>query len=173
MINLNNGHTAHSPGAVWGKRTEYRDSRRLISAVAEGLRGLPVKITEGAGGAGTDELLFIFHRSTSEKNSPKTGAGLYVPAEASADTQLRAFRLLSSLCDGSGLRYRGVHTATAECPFGILRRPGDRQVFLIKAGYIDSDADNERWDKSLHGTADALSQEIMRIYKEKINENYS
>ncbi len=173
MINLNNGHTPLSPGGVWGERTEYAESRRLISAISENLKGLPVKITEGTKGYSEGGLLFIFHKGTSMKNAPKRGAEIFVSENASSDTQYNAYRMLCSLCPENGYRYRGVHTVTEKSPFKCLFKTCHENAYLIKAGYIDSDSDNARWDRNFDGIAAALSEEIMRIYKEKINGNYS
>lgn len=173
MINLNNGHTALSPGGVWGERTEYKECRRLISAISENLTGLPVKITEGREGYCRDGLLFIFHKGTSMKNAPKRGAEIIVSENASSDTQYDAFRLLCAVSGENTFRNKGVHTLTKKSPFKSLQLLENENAYLIKAGYIDSDRDNAVWDRELEGMARALSREIIRIYKEKINENYS
>lgn len=173
MINLNNGHTPLSPGGVWGERTEYGECARLISAIRNNLKGFPVKITEGREGYSRDGLLIVFHKGTSMKNSPKRGAEIYVCENASADTQYEAFRMLSAVSGENTFRYRGVHTVTKKSPFKCFSSLPGENAYLIKAGYIDSDCDNGIWDRAFDGIAAALSQEIMRIYKEKINENYS
>lgn len=173
MINLNNGHTPLSPGGVSGGRTEYSECARLIEAVRKGLSGADVKITEGTDGYSRDGLLFIFHKGTSMKNAPKRGAEIFVPENASAETQYRAYRLLCAVCSDGAYRYRGVHTLHGKSPFVKMRTLGNENVYLIKAGYIDSNGDNEIWDRECDLFASALSREIMKIYKEKINENYS
>ena len=89
MINLNNGHTPLSPGGASGGRTEYSECARLIEAVRRYLTGADVKITEGTDGYSTEGLLLIFHKGTSEKNSPTSGAEIFVPENASAEAQYR------------------------------------------------------------------------------------
>ena len=173
MINLNNGHTPLSPGGVSGGRTEYSECARLIEAVKKGLTGAGVIVTEGTGGYTRDGLLFIFHKGTSMKNAPKRGAEIFVPENASAENQYNAYRLLSALCNDNAFRYRGVHPLTGSSPFGAMRTLGNENAYLIKAGYIDFPRDNEIWDRECEHIASALSQEIMKIYKEKTNENYS
>ncbi len=173
MINLNNGHTPLSPGGVSGGRTEYGENKRLIEAISENLKGLPVKITEGTKGYSDGGLLFIFHKGTSMKNAPKRGAEIFVSENASSDTQYNAYRMLCSLCPENGYRYRGVHTVTAKSPFKSLFALGNENAYLIKAGYIDCPEDNLKSDREFRNITAALSGEIMRIYKENINENYS
>lgn len=173
LINLNNGHTPRSPGGVWGGRTEYGEMRRLIEAVSRRLEGFPVKITEGGKVPYGDDLVVIFHKGTTEKNGMSGGADITVPENASARTQYNAYRLLLALCGETGLRYRGVHTATAKSPFGSLRLTENENAYLIRAGFIDCDRDNALCEGVSDSLAAALSQEIIRIYKEKMNENYS
>ena len=173
MINLNNGHTPLSPGGVSGGRTEYGECARLIEAVRKGLEGAEVIVTEGTGGYTRDGLLFIFHKGTSMKNAPKRGAEIFVPENASASGQYNAYRLLSSMCGEKAFRYGGVHTLTPKSPFVRMGTLGNENAYLIKAGYIDFPRDNEIWDRECEHIATALSQEIMKIYKEKTNENYS
>lgn len=173
LINLNNGHTPRSPGGVWGKRTEYGEMRSLIEAVSRCLQGFPVKITEGSQVSCGDDLVIIFHKGTTEKNGMSGGADITVPENASARTQYNAYRLLCTLCRETGLRYRGVHTATEKSPFISLRHTENENAFLFRAGFIDCDRDNALCDGEPDSTAAALSKEIIRIYKEKINENYS
>lgn len=173
MINLNNGHTPLSPGGASGGRTEYSECARLIEAVRRYLTGADVKITEGTDGYSPEGLLLIFHKGTSEKNSPTRGAEIFVPENASAQAQYRAYRLLCALCSEGAYRYKGVHTLHGKSPFLKMRTLGNENAYLIKAGYIDCREDNEISDRECDRIASALSQEIMKIYKEKTNENYS
>lgn len=173
LINLNNGHTPRSPGGVFGGRTEFEESRRLINAVKERLGTRNVKITEGTKGYSSDDILFVFHKGASPKNAVKKGAEIFVSESASARTQYRAYRLLTCLCEGESYRFRGVHTVTEKSPFKSFRTLDSENAYLIKTGHIDCPQDNEISDRELFNIADALSGEIMRIYEEKKNENYS
>ncbi len=173
LIILNNGHTALSPGGVSGGRTEYGECARLINAVSKCLEGLPVKITEGTKGYSDEGLLFVFHKGTSEKNKKNGGAEIFVSADACARTQYNAYRMLTAFCGENGYRYRGVHTLTEKSPFRCLFTSDNEDAYLIKAGYIDCPADSKVPDRPSESAVCALSREIMRIYKEKINEDYS
>lgn len=180
VINLNNGHTPRSPGGVFGGRTEYKMSERLIGALyselsAMGLSG-EIRLTEGTDGikeSGDDGLLLVFHKGTHMKNEKSSGAGIFVGEGACARTQYKAYRMLCSLCGDRGFRYRGVHPLTHNSPFKTFSEYAPEDAFIISAGYIDNPRDCLTEDKELRHLASGLSQIIAEIYKEKKNEDYS
>jgi hypothetical protein len=170
VIYLNPAHTPRSPGGVSGGRTEHGDSIRLCRALLGELKGLPAEIVTDSSGFSAmteNDLLFVFHRGTAEKNSLTRGAEIYVKENASADIQLNAFCLLSRICSDGGFRYRRVHTLTPKSPFISFGRASPERAFLLKTGFIDNAGDNEIFDRELTGLARGLASEIKRIYKER------
>ncbi len=180
VINLNNGHTPRSPGGVFGGSTEYIQSKKLIDSLSRSMRALDpsieIMLTEGTDGirkAEADSMLFVFHKGTHLKNQIRTGAEIIVGKNASAVTQHEAYRLLTALCGDSGFRYRGVHTLTEKSPFRAFSEYAPEKAYIIKAGFIDNEADNLISDRELDRFARRLSEIIVKIYKEKKNEDYS
>lgn len=177
VIYLNFAHTPSSPGGVFGGHTEYGDSRKLCFSLYEKLKGLeknadirlsggkiPAEIKSG-------DLLFVFHRDTALKQSLSAGAEIFVKEEAGAKIQYEAYRLLKCLCCEGAFRYRKVRTATAKSPFASFRKALPERAYLIKAGFIDSEGDNEIFEKGLESFSELLAEEIIKIYKETINED--
>ncbi len=177
VIYLNCAHTPSSPGGVFGGHTEYGDSRRLCFSLYEKLKALDAYADIRLSGGKIprdikrDDLLFVFHRGTAIKQYPSKGAEIFVKESAGAKIQYEAYRLLSCLCGDGGFRYRRVRTATAKCPFGAFRRALPQRAYLIKAGFIDSEGDNEIFERGLESFAELLAGEIIKIYKENINED--
>ena len=177
VIYLNAAHTHRSPGGVWGGVTEHGECLRLCNALKSTLNmlapRLEVRVTEGNfifPPVKNGDMLLIFHKGINEMKENKHGAGILVKSDADAAYQYRAFRLLTALC-GDSLRYRGVHTATDGSPFGFFVNTPAREAYLITAGYIESERDTEAVNQGLRAIALRLSQEIIKIYKEKANED--
>ena len=178
VIILNNGHTRHSPGGVFGGRTEYLECLRLQRALYEEIKCLApsaeIRLCEGAAAireSSPEDMLFVLHKGTSLKNAPRRGADIFVGETASARIQYEAYRILCALCPPGGLRYRGVHTVTKKSPFGIFRALRTGRAYIISAGYIDNAGDNAAFDRSLSRIAHNTAKEIVKIYKERKNED--
>lgn len=177
VINLNNGHTPFSPGGVFGGRTEYGECEKLIDALYRKIKALDpsieIRLTNGTSGIRekANEMLFVFHKGTHLKNEINTGACVFVGSRADAKAQYEAYRILDSICSDGGLRYRGVHTVTDKSPFRAFLRYAPESAYLIKAGFIDNEEDNLLCDREFHRFAGKLSEIIVKIYKEKINED--
>ncbi len=176
-INLNNGHTPLSPGGVFGGRTEYSECKKLTALLYKALKSLDpslsVRLTEGITGIKENNggLLFVFHKGTHIKNEAGSGAGIFVGAEADTETQYDAYRILMSLCSEGGFRYRGVHTLTEKSPFRAFSEYAPESAYIIKAGFIDNEEDNMISDRELLRMVQGLSETIVKIYKERINED--
>lgn len=168
------GHTPLSPGGVNGDRTEYQETKSLCEALKGCISTLSpeIDVITGEGNAfiekaGRDDFLLVLHKGTYDKNAPTGGAEIYVKKEADAACQYQAYRLLCSLCGKDGYRYRGVHPLTAVSPFRAFGGCVPDSAFLLKAGYIESEADCLVWDKRADALAEGLAGEIIKIYKEK------
>ena len=173
MIYLVSGHTKASPGAAFGGRTEADDCERLVRALEKSIterEPIPVKVLSGmkhTEDMNENDLLLVFHRGFSEKNSPTRGASVYVKENASAFVQHQAYSLLSAICDNKGFRYKGVHTATGKCPFVSLDRALPFSSFYIMTGYMDNEDDNKIFDGLTAESISSLVSAVIRIYKEK------
>lgn len=180
VIYLNPAHSPRSPGGVFCGRTEHGDSLELCRALKRELLlkdgTLPVEIVPDSTDfscMSEDDMLFVFHRGTSYKSSPVSGAEIYVKEAASADIQYDAYRVLSCLCGDKGFRYRRLHTLTGKSPFLRFGAAAPRRAFLLKTGYIDSAGDNGIFDRELKYLAQSLAREIYGMYKERKYEDNS
>lgn len=175
VIYLNAAHTPYSPGGVYKGINEHEESLRLCGLIRESLLALDgrlqVEITAGnSPAAGDDDLLFVFHKGNNMKNECRSGALIFVKESASAEIQYRAFRLLCALC-GKGLSYRGVHTATKKSPFCSFINTIPENAYLVMAGFIESDRDNSLLFHRAGEISLDLAGEILKIYKEKTDED--
>lgn len=179
VIYLNAAHTASSPGAVWHGSTEHEEALSFCHALKRELLsldgGLEIIVTEGnfpLPYVMHDDFLFVFHKGINGKNENCRGAEIYVKDTDSAATQYRAFRLLEALC-GKRLKYRGVHIAGKGTPFRFFVNTAARNAYLIMAGFMESVHDRSAFLHHEKEIAAGLSREILRIYKEKTDEDYT
>lgn len=177
VIYLNAAHTPRSPGGVWQGATEHGECLHfcniLKNALLEQCPRLDVRVVTGNFPFPCvmhDDLLFIFHKGINGKNQNRHGAQIFVKDTDSADTQYKAYSLLKALC-GEYIRYLGVRIATGSTPFRFFVNTPTENAYLIMAGFIESARDREALMR--HGTqaAAALSREILKIYKEKKDED--
>ena len=179
VIYLNAAHTALSPGAVWHGKTEHGETLRFCHALKRELlfldSDLDVRVTEGnfpLPYVMHDDFLFVLHKGINGKNENRHGASIYVKDTDSAATQYKAFRLLEALC-GKRLKYLGVHVAGKRTPFRFFVNTAAGNAYLIMAGFMESSKDLETMTLYEKEIAAALSREILKIYKEKTDEDYT
>ena len=175
-IFINAAHTPHSPGAVYGGRNEHKDVLLFSGELKKSLCSLGVdseiftgyevfpQVSEG-------DAVLIFHRGTSYKTAPKKGISVTLREDSSSSLQYEAYRLLMSAVKGFGMKYKGVHTATASFPHRFIEKTGTKRTFLFELGFIDDSGDNELFEKNLTDTAELLARDISEIYKEGKNED--
>lgn len=165
-------HSPHSPGGVWGDRSEYADSLKLSLAVKKELQslfGIDAKIIYGReySGIPEDAFVFSFHRDGNMKNCRKTGASVYVNEKASANVQFDAFRFLECFTGNGGFRYLGVHTSGKGGAFRRMFSCLGMNTFVFTLGFMDEESENLLFDENLCDFARLFADTLYEILKEK------
>ncbi len=177
-IYINPAHSPSSPGGcIWGRR-EYDDCSELAEKITEALRSIsPLRrvsiIPDGFSEKelSPDALLLTLHRGVPSAGEWQRGAAVTVDADACAQVQYEAYRLLESITGAGGFRYRGVHTLTEKSPFRRFGGLALRRKYLLSTGAIDSPEDNEIFDMKKNALARQLAAVINEICKEAENED--
>ena len=177
-IYINAAHTAFSPGGCFAGRTEYNDSCSFGQMVVNELKVLlprtPLHFIKGNGdysGFSENDRLIVLHRGTASRGEKQKGAFVTVAENADAQVQYEAYRMLDSITGAEGFRFLGVHTASDRCPLRRFREAVLPHRYVLTAGYVDNDEDNEIFDKSSPALARKLAAAISEICKETENED--
>lgn len=168
---LDAGHGGSDPGAVHNGRQEKDDVLRLALAVGErlGKNGVEVAYTrtedvydspfEKAQIANREggDFFVSFHRNSSPEPNQYSGVETLVydqegPKIALAET-------INSALEQVGFRNLGVQ----EQPGLVVLRKTSMPAVLVEVGFLNTDADNERFDRQFDDIAQAIADGILRF----------
>lgn len=172
-IMIDPGHGGMDPGAVYQGRQEKDDNLRLALAVGDLLLGQGVDVfytrTDDvydspyrkamiANESGADYLV-SFHRNASPTAGSASGIQTLVYADRGVAAQMA--RDINSQLTALGFRDLGV----IERPgLAVLRRSRMTAV-LIETGFIDNEADNQKFDEDFDEIAAAIADGILETLR--------
>ena len=184
VVALDAGHGGKDPGAGYNGRQEKDDVLKLTKAVGqilsdsgvevfytreEDIYETPYKKTQDANGANAD-IFVSFHRNSSEYPNQYSGAEVLLYDESGIKKTL-AENILEGM-ENAGFKNLGTDIRK---DLVVLRRT-QMPAVLIEAGFINTDADNEIFDREFDtlakGIADGILKSIGRM-SAKAPENYS
>lgn len=169
LIALDAGHGGSDPGAVYNKRQEKDDNLRLAMAVGKILQNngvdvvytrendiyeTPFKKATDANQAGADYFV-SFHRNSGETPNTASGVQNLVFAKGGESEEL-AKRIQDNLI-GLGFRDLGI----IERPNLVVLKRTKMPAVLIETGFINNNADNEKFDDEFDAIANAIAQGIL------------
>lgn len=163
------GHGGQEPGAIYENRKEKDDTLRLALAVGEILQqnGVDVVFTrtedvyqtpfekaQAANRADGDFLISI-HRNSSPQPNQYSGAETLVFNKSGQRAELA--QNINRQLEQVGYRNLGIQ----ERPGLVILRRSKMPAVLVEAGFINTDADNERFDQKFDETARAIAEGIL------------
>ncbi|MGN0383505.1 MAG: N-acetylmuramoyl-L-alanine amidase [Eubacterium sp.] len=176
------GHGGTDPGATFEGRQEKDDNLNLALAVGQILsdNGIDVKYTRT-----TDVYDTPFQKATFANEA---GADFFVSLHRNSGPVANAYEGVETLVyDDSGIKAdmaRNINRNLEEIGFknlGVTERPNlvvlkrtKMPAVLVEAGFINSYADNERFDELFNETAQAIADGILEtlgMSQENIKEN--
>ncbi len=164
------GHGGSDPGAVYNGRQEKDDVLRLGKAVGALLeaRGVdvvytregdiyetPFKKAQDGNSVGADYFVSI-HRNSSEYPNQYSGAEVLVYSDSGVRREL-ANNILEGM-ERAGLKNLGIDERK---DLVVLRRT-QMPAVLVEAGFINSDKDNETFDKNFDELARGIANGILQ-----------
>lgn len=170
LVVIDPGHGGSDPGAVYNGRQEKDDVLRLGKAVgalleAKGINVVytregdiyetPFKKAQDGNSVGADYFVSI-HRNSSEYPNQYSGAEVLVYS----DNGIRK-ELANNILDGmemAGLKNLGIDERK---DLVVLRRTRMPAV-LVEAGFINSDKDNETFDRNFDELAQGIANGILK-----------
>ena len=170
---LDPGHGGMDPGAVYQRRQEKDDNLRLALAVGELLAGQGVDVlytrTDDvydspyrkamiANESGADYLI-SFHRNASPNAGSASGIQTLVYADRGVAAQMA--RDINRELAALGFRDLGV----IERPGLAVLRRSRMPAVLIETGFIDNDADNQKFDEEFEKIATAIADGILETLR--------
>ena len=172
LVVIDPGHGGSDPGAVYNGRQEKDDVLRLGKAVGALLeaRGVdvvytregdiyetPFKKAQDGNGVRADYFVSI-HRNSSEYPNQYSGAEVLVYSDSGIRREL-ANNILEGM-EKAGLKNLGIDERK---DLVVLRRT-QMPAVLVEAGFINSDKDNETFDRNFdelaHGIANGILQTL-------------
>lgn len=175
-IYIDAGHGGANPGAVYGKRKESEDVFALAKAVENALAAVPdiaVKLSRTAdtdpelkaraGYAntwGADYFVSIHRNAFAPNKASGVEAWIYSKAAVNGDAYTKAKRIVDALCAVTGLKNRGVKLGAPNYTDYAVNKYTKMTSCLVEVGFVDSDKDNEAFDKYLAEMADAIAKAI-------------
>ena len=169
LVVIDPGHGGSDPGAVYNGRQEKDDVLRLGKAVGALLeaRGVdvvytrdgdfyetPFKKAQDGNNVGADYFVSI-HRNSSEYPDQYSGAEVLVYSDSGIKKEL-ANNILEGM-EKAGLKNLGVDERK---DLVVLRRTRMPAV-LVEAGFINSDKDNETFDRNFDELAQGIANGIL------------
>lgn len=168
-IIIDAGHGGQEPGAIYGNRKEKDDTLRLALAVGEILQrnGVEVAFTrtedmyqtpfekaQTANREGGDFLISI-HRNSSPQPNQYSGVETLVFSRNGQKVELA--ENINRQLEQVGYRNLGIQ----ERPGLVILRRSRMPAVLVEAGFINTDADNERLDQMFDETAQAIADGVL------------
>lgn len=170
LVVIDPGHGGSDPGAVYNGRQEKDDVLRLGKAVGALLeaRGVdvvytregdvyetPFKKAQDGNSAGADYFVSI-HRNSSEYPNQYSGAEVLVYSDSGIRREL-ADNILEGM-EKAGLKNLGID---GRKDLVVLRRT-QMPAVLVEAGFINSDKDNETFDRNFDELAQGIANGILQ-----------
>ena len=170
LVVIDPGHGGSDPGAVYNGRQEKDDVLRLGKAVGALLeaRGVdvvytrdgdfyetPFKKAQDGNNVGADYFVSI-HRNSSEYPDQYSGAEVLVYSDSGIKKEL-ANNILEGM-EKAGLKNLGIDERK---DLVVLRRTRMPAV-LVEAGFINSDKDNETFDRNFDELAQGIANGILQ-----------
>lgn len=170
LVVIDSGHGGSDPGAVYNGRQEKDDVLRLGKAVGALLeaRGVdvvytregdiyetPFKKAQDGNKVGADYFVSI-HRNSSEYPNQYSGAEVLVYSDSGVRREL-ANNILEGM-EKAGLKNLGIDERK---DLVVLRRT-QMPAVLVEAGFINSDKDNETFDKNFDELAQGIANGILQ-----------
>ena len=170
LVVIDPGHGGSDPGAVYNGRQEKDDVLRLGKAVGALLeaRGIdvvytregdiyetPFKKAQDGNSVGADYFVSI-HRNSSEYPNQYSGAEVLVYSDSGIRRELA-----NNILDGmemAGLKNLGIDERK---DLVVLRRT-QMPAVLVEAGFINSDKDNETFDRNFDELAQGIANGILK-----------
>lgn len=170
LVVIDPGHGGSDPGAVYNGRQEKDDVLRLGKAVgalleAKGINVVytregdiyetPFKKAQDGNSVGADYFVSI-HRNSSEYPNQYSGAEVLVYSDSGIRKELA-----NNILDGmemAGLKNLGIDERK---DLVVLRRTRMPAV-LVEAGFINSDKDNETFDRNFDELAQGIANGILK-----------
>lgn len=163
------GHGGQEPGAIYENRKEKDDTLRLALAVGEILQQngadvvftrtediyqTPFEKAQAANRADGDFLISI-HRNSSPQPNQYSGVETLVFEKSGQKVELA--ENINRRLEEVGYRNLGVQ----ERPGLVILRRSRMPAVLVEAGFINTDADNERFDQMFDETAQAIADGVL------------
>ena len=170
LVLIDPGHGGSDPGAVYNGRQEKDDVLRLGKAVGALLeaRGVdvvytregdiyetPFKKAQDGNSVGADYFVSI-HRNSSEYPNQYSGAEVLVYSDSGVRREL-ANNILEGM-EKAGLKNLGIDERK---DLVVLRRT-QMPAVLVEAGFINSDKDNETFDRNFDELARGIANGILQ-----------
>lgn len=170
LVVIDPGHGGSDPGAVYNGRQEKDDVLRLGKAVGALLeaRGVdvvytregdiyetPFKKAQDGNSVGADYFVSI-HRNSSEYPNQYSGAEVLVYSDSGVRKEL-ANNILEGM-EKAGLKNLGIDERK---DLVVLRRT-QMPAVLVEAGFINSDKDNETFDRNFDELAQGIANGILQ-----------
>ena len=167
---LDAGHGDTDPGAIYNGRQEKDDALRLTLAVGKILQDnginviytrtsdiyqTPFQKATAANNAKGDYFVSI-HRNSSERDNQYQGAESLVYNDNGIKAVMA--RNINSELENAGFKNLGVD----ERPNLVVLKRTKMPAVLIEAGFINSDSDNELFDKNFQKIAQGIADGILK-----------
>lgn len=177
-IVMDAGHGGREPGAVYEGRQEKDDTLRLALAVGEILKqnGVDVAFTrtedvyqtpyekaQTANREGGDFLISI-HRNSSPEANQYSGVESLVFDRSGKKVELA--ENINRELEEAGYRNLGVK----ERPGLVILRRSQMPAVLVEVGFLNTDSDNELFDRNFEGIAEAIAQGVLQTLSEDTKE---
>ncbi len=177
-IYIDAGHGGANPGAVYGKRKESEDVFALAKAVENALAANPdiaVKLsrtadtdpeltarTNDANTWGADYFVSIHRNAFSPNKASGVEAWIYSKAEKNGDAWTKAKRIVDALSAVTGLDNRGVKLGAPSYTDYAVNNYTKMTSCLLEVGFVDSDKDNEAFDKHFAEMAKTIAEGLCK-----------
>lgn len=177
-IVIDAGHGGREPGAVHEGRQEKDDTLRLALAVGEILKqnGVDVAFTrtedvyqtpyekaQTANREGGDFLISI-HRNSSPEANQYSGVESLVFDRSGKKVELA--ENINRELEEAGYRNLGIK----ERPGLVILRRSQMPAVLVEVGFLNTDRDNELFDRNFEGIAEAIAQGVLQTIREDAQE---
>ncbi len=164
------GHGGRDPGAVYQGRQEKDDALALAMAVGEILENAGIDVlytrTEDVydtpyekavigNNSGADYFLSIHRNATA---APGGASGIETLVYQKGGEAERLAENINQGLAGVGFKDRGI----TERPNLVVLRRTQMPAVLVEAGFIDSQADNERFDRDFEQIAQAIADGFLK-----------
>lgn len=176
-IYIDPGHGGESIGAAYNGRKEQDDVLRLALKVRDLLleqKNIEVKLSrEGnidpdlmdrareANAWGADYFCSIHRNAVAPNKAKGAEVWCYSEIEIEGDTYKKAEKILNELCKATGFVNRGVKLGAPSYKDYAVNRYTNMSSCLLEVGFIDSDVDNEIFDRTFDEMAMSIAIGLM------------